>query len=65
VEIPDIDRFPADGLRRADEAEAQFLGDRVRRADEAEANPEHGDRPTTFDRAFNAELPGLIGDETE
>jgi hypothetical protein len=49
VEIPDADRYPADDLRRADEAEA---------------NPEHADQSTVLDQAFNAEIPGFLGDET-
>jgi hypothetical protein len=49
AEIPDIDRFP---------------GDDFRRADQAEANVGRDDGPRTFDRAFNAELPGFSGNET-
>jgi hypothetical protein len=63
-EIPDIDRFPEDDLRRADEAEARIQEGYLRRADEAEANPEQDDRPAPFDRAFDAEMPGFAGDET-
>jgi hypothetical protein len=37
-------------------------GDRC--TDEAEAEPEQGDRPTAFDRAFDAEMPGFVGGET-
>lgn len=49
MEIPEITPFPADDLRRADEAEA---------------NAEQDDRPTVFDRAFNAEISGFPGDGT-
>jgi hypothetical protein len=49
VEIPEIDRFPEDDLRRADQAEA---------------NTGHDDRPTAFDRALDAEMPGFSGNET-
>jgi hypothetical protein len=57
AQIPDIDRFPKDDLRRADDAEARIQDGDLRRADKAKANAEQGDRPTTFDRAFDAELP--------
>jgi hypothetical protein len=57
AQIPDIDRFPKDDLRRADDAEARIQDGDLRRADKAEANAEQGDRPATFDRAFDAELP--------
>jgi hypothetical protein len=50
IEIPDIDRFPEDDFRRADQAEA---------------GTGHDDRPTAFDQAFNAELPGFSDDETQ
>ncbi len=64
VEIPDIDRFPEDDVRRADEAEAGLQEGDFRRADEAAADAEPGDRPAAFDRAFDAEIPGYAGDET-
>lgn len=64
AEIPDIDRFPGDDLRRADEAEARIQDGDLRRADEAEADADRGDRPGTFDRAFDAEMPGFAGEET-
>jgi hypothetical protein len=57
AEIPDIDRFPEDDLRRADEAEARIQDRDLRRADEAEAG--QGDRSAVFDRVFDAEMPGL------
>lgn len=49
AEIPDTDQFPGDDLLRADQAEAD-IG--------------RGDRPTAFDQAFDAELPGFSGNET-
>jgi hypothetical protein len=49
VEIPDINRFP---------------GDDMRRADQAEASGENDDGQTEFDQAFQAELPGFTGNET-
>jgi hypothetical protein len=64
AEIPDIDQFPEDDLRRADEAEAGWQDGDFRRADEAAADAEPGDRPAVFERAFDAELPGYAGDET-
>lgn len=62
VEIADIDRFPEDDLRRADEAEARSTDGDLRRADEAESNAGQGDRPVAFDRALNAEMPGFGGE---
>ena len=62
AEITDIDRFPEDDLRRADEPEARIQDGDLRRADEADAG--RGDRPTPFDRAFDAEMPGFAGEET-
>jgi hypothetical protein len=50
VEIPETGRFPGDDLRRADQAEA---------------STGHDDRPTAFGEAFNAELPGFSGNETQ
>jgi hypothetical protein len=65
VEIPDADRFPEDDLRRADEAEARLEESAdLRRADDAEADAGQGDRPTPFDRASDAEMPGFAGEET-
>jgi hypothetical protein len=64
VEIPDIDPFPEDDLRRADAAEARLQGGDLRRADEAEAYAEQSDRSAAFDRAVDAEMPGFAGDET-
>jgi hypothetical protein len=64
AEIPDIDRFPEDDLRRADEGEARLQAGDLRRADEAEATAEQDDRPEVFDRALDAEMPGFAGDET-
>jgi hypothetical protein len=64
VEIPDYDPFPADDLRRADEAEALIRDGDLRRADEAEGNAGQGDRPEAFDRVLDAELPGFAGEET-
>jgi len=64
AEIPDTDPFPADDLRRADEAEERSPGGDLRRADEAEEIPEQGDRPEAFDRVLDAELPGFAGEET-
>ena len=64
VEIPDNDQFPEDDLRRADEAAARSQDGDLRRADQAEANAAQGDRPTAFDQALDAEIPGFAGDET-
>jgi hypothetical protein len=64
AEITDIDRFPEDDLRRADEAEARIQAGDLRRADEAEAATEQGDRSAAFDRVFDAEMPGFAGEET-
>jgi hypothetical protein len=50
AEIPEIDPFP---------------GDDFRRADQAEASTGHDHRPAAFDQAFNAELPGFSGNETQ
>jgi hypothetical protein len=36
-----------------------FPGDDLRRADEAEADEGYGDRPTAFDKAVEAEMPGF------
>ena len=46
AEIPDVDPFPEDDFRRADQAEA---------------NVGRGGGPTTFDQAFNAEIQGESG----
>jgi len=64
AEIPEVNRFPADDLRRADEGEARSTAEDLRRADEAAAEAGQGDRPIEFEKAFNAELPGYTGDET-
>lgn len=64
AEIPDVDPFPEDDLRRVDEAEARLEDGDLRRADEAEATPERGDRPRTFDQVLDAEIPGYAGEET-
>jgi hypothetical protein len=63
AEIPDIDRFPRDDLRRADEAEARIQG-HLRRADEAQANAEQDGKLAPFDRVLDAETLGFAGDET-
>jgi hypothetical protein len=62
-EIPDTGWPLGDDLRRADEAEARLQGGDLRRADEPAVAS--GDRPSAFDRAFEAEVPGFAIDETE